>query len=90
MAHLIRDIDHEDEMYIQLKNAATKAGSNMTPRMIDQLVKGLHSRGEKKLTDAKAKKIVTSANNFYMDSKAVPHEAVGITTAQSIGEPGRR
>ena len=88
MAQLIRDIDHEDEMYIQLKNAATKAGSNMTPRMIDQLVKGLHSRGEKKLTDAKAKKIVTSANNFYMDSKAVPHEAVGITTAQSIGEPG--
>ena len=88
MAQLIRDIDHEDEMFIQLNKAATKTGSKMTPRMIDQLVQGLHSRGEKKLTDAKAKKIINSAYNFYLDSKAVPHEAVGITTAQSIGEPG--
>ncbi len=69
MKQIIRDVDHEDEMFIQLNNAATKAGSNMTPRMIDQLVKGLHSRGEKKLSDAKAKKIINSANNFYMDSK---------------------
>ena len=43
MAQLIRDIDHEDEMFIQLKKAADKAGSNMTPMMLDQLVKGLHS-----------------------------------------------
>ncbi|MEC9136610.1 MAG: DNA-directed RNA polymerase subunit A'', partial [Candidatus Thermoplasmatota archaeon] len=35
-----------------------------------------------------AKKIINSASNFYNDAKAVPHEAVGITTAQSIGEPG--
>ena len=88
MKQLFRDVDIEDEMFIQLNKAAEESNSNLTPRMIDQLVQGLHSRGEKKVTAAKAKKIINSASNFYNDAKAVPHEAVGITTAQSIGEPG--
>ncbi len=85
---IIRDIDNEDEMYIQLSDAAEDVGANMTPMMIDQLVKGLQKRGEKKLTKPKAKKIIDSARVFYKEARAVPHEAVGITTAQSIGEPG--
>ena len=88
MKQLFRDVDSDDEMFIQLNKAAVESDSNLTPRMIDQLVQGLHSRGEKKVTAAKAKKIINSASNFYNDAKAVPHEAVGITTAQSIGEPG--
>ena len=88
MKQLFRDVDSDDEMFIQLNKAAEESGSNLTPRMIDQLVQGLHNRGEKKITAAKAKKIINSASNFYNDAKAVPHEAVGITTAQSIGEPG--
>ena len=88
MKQLFRDVDSDDEMFIQLNKAAEESDSNLTPRMIDQLVQGLHSRGEKKVTPAKAKKIIDSASNFYNDAKAVPHEAVGITTAQSIGEPG--
>ena len=83
---LVRDIDNEDEMFIQLSNAA--GDSHMTPKMIDELVKGLHKRGEKKITNATAKKIINSAKAFYDEARAVPHEAVGITTAQSIGEPG--
>lgn len=85
---IVRDIDSEDEMYVQLSNAASDSKSTMTPKMIDELVKGLHKRGEKKISAAAAKKIITSASSFYDEARAVPHEAVGITTAQSIGEPG--
>ncbi len=83
---IVRDIDNEDEMFLQLSKAA--GDSPMTPKMIDELVKGLQKRGEKKITEATANKIIKSALKFYDESKAVPHEAVGITTAQSIGEPG--
>ena len=85
---IVRDIDSEDEMYIQLSKAASDSKSTMTPKMIDELVKGLHKRGEKKISAAAAKKIIKSASSFYDEARAVPHEAVGITTAQSIGEPG--
>ena len=75
-------------MYIQLSKSASDSKSTMTPKMIDELVKGLHKRGEKKISAAAAKKIIKSASFFYDEARAVPHEAVGITTAQSIGEPG--
>ena len=83
-----RDVDSDDEMYLKLSKAASDANAGMTPRMLDDLVKGLEKRGEKKFTDAKARKIIQSAMSFASESKAVPYEAVGITTAQSIGEPG--
>lgn len=88
MIQLVRDVDTDDEMYIQLSKASHESGVKMTPKMIDNLVKGLQKRGEKKITPAKAKKIVGSANVFAAEAKAIPYEAVGITTAQSIGEPG--
>ena len=83
-----RDVDDDDDMYIQLSKASQEAELHMTPRMIDDLVKGLQKRGETKISASKARKIIDSANNFSNDSRAVPYEAVGITTAQSIGEPG--
>jgi DNA-directed RNA polymerase subunit A" len=85
---LTRDLDIEDEMYIRLSKASEALGVTITPRMIDDLVKGLQKRGEKKISDAKAKKIITTARDQSLEAKAVPYEAVGITTAQSIGEPG--
>ena len=83
-----RDVDDDDDMYIQLSKASQEAELHMTPRMIDDLVKGLQKRGETKISASKARKIIDSAKNFSNDSRAVPYEAVGITTAQSIGEPG--
>jgi DNA-directed RNA polymerase subunit A" len=87
-AQLIRDVDSVDELYVCLSKAADDVGISMSPRMINDLVNGLHSRGEKKLSDAKARKVITTASTFVGDAKAIPYEAVGITTAQSIGEPG--
>jgi DNA-directed RNA polymerase subunit A" len=88
MKQLIRDVDTEDEMYVRLSEALRSSGTKLTPKMVDALVKGLQKRGVKKLTPAKAKKVVESAGVFADEAKAIPYEAVGITTAQSIGEPG--
>jgi len=62
--------------------------TQMSPRIINDLVNALIARGETKLTPAKAKKVISSANEHLLLSRVDPHEAVGITTAQSIGEPG--
>ena len=43
-----RDVDSDDEMYLKLSKAASDANAGMTPRMLDDLVKGLEKRGEKK------------------------------------------
>ena len=62
-----RDVDDDDDMYIQLSKAAQEAELHMTPRMIDDLVKGLQKRGETKISASKARKIIDSANNFSND-----------------------
>ena len=85
---IMRDIDKEDELFIKISSASENLNANLTPRMISDLALGLQARGEKKITDAKAKKLVEEAVEQVGFAKAVPHEAVGITTAQSIGEPG--
>ncbi len=85
---IMRDIDTEDEMFIKINNANDDLNANLTPRMVSDLVLGLQSRGEKKITGPKAKKLVEKAAEQVGLAKAVPYEAVGITTAQSIGEPG--
>ena len=40
MTQLVRDVDTDDEMYIQLSKASHESGVKMTPKMIDNLVKG--------------------------------------------------
>ena len=88
MVQVMRDIDHHDEIYVQLQSACEKENIVLTPRMIMDLTEGIRSRGESKITPAKARKVVQSARDSLLRSTADPHEAVGITTAQSIGEPG--
>lgn len=88
ISQILRDVDHQDEMYQQLLAVSVDANVSLTPRMIMDLTEGIRARGIKKLTPAKARKVINSASDSLMSSRADPHEAVGITTAQSIGEPG--
>ena len=88
ISQILRDVDHQDEMYQQLLAASVDANVSLTPRMIMDLTEGIRARGIKKLTPAKARKVISTASDSLMSSRADPHEAVGITTAQSIGEPG--
>ena len=88
LIQILRDIDVEQELYSQLTDVSVKLNVSMTPRIINDLVQALIARGDTKLTPAKAKKVVNAANKYLTVSRVDPHEAVGITTAQSIGEPG--
>ena len=88
LSQILRDVDHQDEIYQQLLAVSVDANVSLTPRMIMDLTEGIRARGIKKLTPAKARKVISTASDSLMSSRADPHEAVGITTAQSIGEPG--
>ena len=88
ISQILRDVDHQDEIYQQLLAVSVDANVSLTPRMIMDLTEGIRARGIKKLTPAKARKVISTASDSLMSSRADPHEAVGITTAQSIGEPG--
>ena len=85
---LLRDLDNEDPLFIQLQEKSNKLGLFLTPQIINTLVEGINSRGEKKLSDKKLENIVKSAHSHLLKARVDPHEAVGITTAQSLGEPG--
>ncbi|MBL6883442.1 MAG: DNA-directed RNA polymerase subunit A'' [Candidatus Thalassarchaeum sp.] len=88
MIQILRDVDVESELFSQLTDVSVKLNASMSPRIINDLVNALIARGDTKLTPAKAKKVITAANEHLIASRVDPHEAVGITTAQSIGEPG--
>tara|TARA_Y100000768_G_scaffold107661_1_gene79059 strand:+ start:843 stop:2414 length:1572 start_codon:yes stop_codon:yes gene_type:complete len=88
LSQILRDVDHQDEIYQNLLSASVDANVSLTPRMIMDLTEGIRARGLKKITPAKARKVINSASESLLTSRADPHEAVGITTAQSIGEPG--
>ncbi len=85
---LLRDLDNEDPLFIQLQEKSNKLGLFLTPQIINTLVEGVNSRGDKKLSDKKLENIVKSAHSHLLKARVDPHEAVGITTAQSLGEPG--
>jgi DNA-directed RNA polymerase subunit A" len=85
---LLRDLDVEDPLFIQLSAKSSELGLYLTPQIINTLVEGINSRGEKKLSDKKLESIIKSAYNHLLKARVDPHEAVGITTAQSLGEPG--
>ena len=88
MGQILRDVDHKDDIYQQLHSTSVNANVSLTPRMLMDLTEGIRARGIKKITPSKAKKVIESAKASLVMSRADPHEAVGITTAQSIGEPG--
>ena len=83
-----RDIDREDPIYISLVKAAEKEGVQLTERLFENLAAGIRERGKVKLTPTQAKKIVIQSGIQYSRASVDPFEAVGIVTAQSIGEPG--
>ena len=88
MKQILRDVDTDDEIYQQLREPSIGMNINLTPRIIGDLVDGVRARGTKKLTTQKARKVIESTWSALASARADPHEAVGITTAQSIGEPG--
>ena len=85
---ILREIDLEDPLYKDIEAAAQKKGMVLTPRIIYDLVEGVRSRGVSKLTAKQTKSILDETEFRLAESRVDPHEAVGITTAQSIGEPG--
>ena len=85
---LLRDMDIEDPLFAQLTAKSKELGLYLTPQIINTLVDGINSRGDKKLSDKKLESIIKSAYNHLLKARVDPHEAVGITTAQSLGEPG--
>lgn len=85
---ILREIDLEDPLYKDLEAAAQKQGMVLTPRVIYDLAQGVRSRGVSKLTAKQIKSILSETESRLAESRVDPHEAVGITTAQSIGEPG--
>ena len=60
---------------------------SLTPRMLMDLTEGIRARGIKKITPSKANRGNQISWGLIGYVRADPHEAVGITTAQSIGEP---
>jgi len=88
MREILRDVDVDDPIYQQLLDVSVDMDAPLTPRVLGDLTEGVRARGMSKLTKAEAKKVVESTMSLLALSRADPYEAVGITTAQSIGEPG--
>jgi len=88
MREILRDVDVDDPIYQQLLDVSVDMDVSLTPRVLGDLTEGVRARGMSKLTKAEAKKVVESTMSLLALSRADPYEAVGITTAQSIGEPG--
>ena len=87
LSQILRDVDHQDEIYQHLLSASVDANVSLTPRMIMDLTEGIRARGLKKITPAKARKVINSASESLVASRADPHEAVGITTASQLENP---
>ena len=85
---ITKDIASDDPIFQALSKAADTEDFKLTDRLLENLSEGVRSRGKEKLTPTQAKKIVTGAANQYERARVDPFEAVGIVTAQSIGEPG--
>ena len=88
MRQILRDVDTDDAIYQQLRDASIEMNISTTPRILGDLAEGIRARGIGNLTDTDAEKVLNFSQSFIAAARVDPHEAVGITTAQSIGEPG--
>ena len=90
MAQIDRDMFEtmEDPLFEQIRQTAIDKEVWLTPRMIHDLVLGLRSRNVSKLTAKQVSGVIDSMSSALSRTKVDPFEAVGIITAQSIGEPG--
>ncbi|MDP6011220.1 MAG: hypothetical protein QF707_05450, partial [Candidatus Poseidoniaceae archaeon] len=79
----------EDPIHIALMKAEAKFDEILlSPRVIADLTNSVKARGRKKLTPKQASNIIEQSREAYNRARIDPFEAAGITTAQSIGEPG--
>ncbi len=79
----------EDPIHIALMKAEAKFDEILlSPRVIGDLTDSVKARGRKKLTAKQATNIIEQSRAAFNKARIDPFEAAGITTAQSIGEPG--
>ena len=79
----------EDPIHIALMKAEAKFDEILlSPRVIADLTNSVKARGRKKLTPKQASNIIEQSREAYNRARIDRFEAAGITTAQSIGEPG--
>ena len=71
-----------------LNGANEENGSVLSDRLLSDLTEEIEKRGFKKLTKKQAQAVVIQASTAAERAVVDPYEAVGIITAQSIGEPG--
>ena len=83
-----RDLEAEDPIYVALEKAAVASDTNIAPSLLQDLSESIRNRGKAKLTAPQAKKIMANTADQLARARVDPFEAVGIVTAQSIGEPG--
>ncbi|MDP6326137.1 MAG: DNA-directed RNA polymerase subunit A'' [Candidatus Thalassarchaeaceae archaeon] len=75
-------------VYETLKAAAAKEGVEISFRVLSDLADAVEHRGLKKLTAKEASSVISEVISAMDKTVVDPFEAVGILTAQSIGEPG--
>jgi DNA-directed RNA polymerase beta' subunit len=68
-----------------IKQKLREVESELTPLLINELKQGL---AEAKLTKEGVDKVIELTVEHYKKAQMEPGEAVGVVTAQSIGEPG--
>ncbi len=71
-----------------LKETAAKEGAQISVRVLSDLAVSIESRGMKKLTAKQSSAVIKEVIDSMKRTGVDPFEAVGIVTAQSIGEPG--
>ncbi len=74
--------------YAQLNELAEANGYPVSNKLLADLSDALVERGVKKLTAKQAEKVLIETSAELERAVVDPYEAVGILTAQSIGEPG--
>ena len=77
-----------DPIFDALSAANQENGSTLSDRLLSDLSDAITERGRKKLTKKQAQSVVVEAASAAERAIVDPYEAVGIITAQSIGEPG--
>ena len=83
-------IKDDNPVYAALNKADERTGGPvfLTERVLCDLTEAALVRGKEKLTKKQADLIIGETRIAFMKARIDPFEAAGITTAQSIGEPG--
>ena len=81
-------LNDDDPVFKSINAANVDAGGLLSLKVIRDLRDSVHLRGKEKLTKKQAEKLVSESIDAFSQARIDPYEAAGITTAQSIGEPG--